>query len=60
MPRRAQRHRILAMLAERQITRATFFTLGWIAERYPALVRASWPAAMNWPATAMATSAPAT
>ena len=30
--------RILAMLAERQI-RATFFTLGWIAERYPALVR---------------------
>jgi polysaccharide deacetylase family protein (PEP-CTERM system associated) len=29
---------ILAMLAERQI-RATFFTLGWIAERYPALVR---------------------
>jgi polysaccharide deacetylase family protein (PEP-CTERM system associated) len=30
--------RILAMLAERRI-RATFFTLGWIAERYPALVR---------------------
>ena len=30
--------RILALLAERQI-RATFFTLGWIAERYPALVR---------------------
>ncbi len=31
-------HRILAMLAERQ-THATFFTLGWIAERYPQLVR---------------------
>ena len=31
-------HRILQMLAERQ-TQATFFTLGWIAERYPQLVR---------------------
>lgn len=30
--------RILAMLAEKQ-TRATFFTLGWVAERYPQLVR---------------------
>lgn len=30
--------RILALLDERGI-RATFFTLGWIAERYPALVR---------------------
>lgn len=30
--------RILALLAERGI-HATFFTLGWIAERYPALVR---------------------
>ena len=30
--------RILALLAERQ-TRATFFTLGWVAERYPRLVR---------------------
>ena len=30
--------RILAMLAERQV-HATFFTLGWIAERYPQLVR---------------------
>ncbi len=30
--------RILALLAERD-TRATFFTLGWIAERYPQLVR---------------------
>ena len=30
--------RILGMLAERD-TRATFFTLGWIAERYPHLVR---------------------
>ena len=30
--------RILAMLQENK-THATFFTLGWIAERYPALVR---------------------
>jgi polysaccharide deacetylase family protein (PEP-CTERM system associated) len=30
--------RILALLDERD-TRATFFTLGWIAERYPQLVR---------------------
>ncbi len=30
--------RILEMLAVRQ-TRATFFTLGWIAERYPGLIR---------------------
>ena len=30
--------RILALLAERDV-QATFFTLGWIAERYPALVR---------------------
>jgi polysaccharide deacetylase family protein (PEP-CTERM system associated) len=30
--------RILALLAARDV-RATFFTLGWIAERYPALVR---------------------
>ena len=29
--------RILALLAERD-TRATFFTLGWVAERYPQLV----------------------
>ncbi|MBL8379257.1 MAG: DUF3473 domain-containing protein [Burkholderiales bacterium] len=31
--------RILALL-ERHDSKATFFTLGWIAERYPALVRA--------------------
>lgn len=30
--------RVLALLSERD-TKATFFTLGWIAERYPALVR---------------------
>ena len=30
--------RILAMLAERDV-KATFFTLGWVAERYPPLVR---------------------
>jgi len=29
---------ILALLAERDV-HATFFTLGWVAERYPALVR---------------------
>jgi len=31
--------RILALLADRK-TKATFFTLGWIAERYPHVVRA--------------------
>mgnify|MGYP001387713492 FL=1 len=30
--------RILALLAEREV-QATFFTLGWVAERYPRLVR---------------------
>lgn len=30
--------RILALLDEREV-KATFFTLGWIAERYPAMVR---------------------
>jgi len=30
--------RILALLDEKQ-TKATFFTLGWIAERYPAMVK---------------------
>jgi polysaccharide deacetylase family protein (PEP-CTERM system associated) len=30
--------RILAMLADRQV-KATFFTLGWIAERYPQVVK---------------------
>ena len=30
--------RILALLSERQV-QATFFTLGWVAERYPQLVR---------------------
>ena len=30
--------RILALLAERDC-KATFFTLGWVAERYPQLVR---------------------
>lgn len=30
--------RILALL-DRRSTKATFFTLGWVAERYPALVR---------------------
>jgi polysaccharide deacetylase family protein (PEP-CTERM system associated) len=39
--------------------RATFFTLGWIAERYPQVVRASSTTATNSPATATATSAPA-
>ncbi|RYE78945.1 MAG: polysaccharide deacetylase family protein, partial [Oxalobacteraceae bacterium] len=31
--------RILGLLAERDV-KATFFTLGWIAERYPQVVRA--------------------
>lgn len=31
--------RLLELLAERD-TRATFFVLGWVAERYPALIRA--------------------
>jgi polysaccharide deacetylase family protein (PEP-CTERM system associated) len=34
----ANMDRILALLAENNV-RATFFTLGWIAERYPGLVR---------------------
>ncbi len=40
VPCRVERNvdRILALLDEHD-TRATFFTLGWIAERYPALVR---------------------
>ena len=40
MPCRVERNveRILALLDESR-SRATFFTLGWIAERYPALVR---------------------
>jgi polysaccharide deacetylase family protein (PEP-CTERM system associated) len=41
-------------------SRATFFTLGWIAERYPPWCATSSPAGMNWPATAMATNGPAT
>ena len=32
-------NRILDMLAEKDNTKATFFTLGWIAERYPQVVR---------------------
>jgi polysaccharide deacetylase family protein (PEP-CTERM system associated) len=31
-------HRILELLSQREV-KATFFTLGWIAERYPKLVR---------------------
>jgi polysaccharide deacetylase family protein (PEP-CTERM system associated) len=40
LPCRVERNveSILAMLAEHR-TRATFFMLGWVAERYPALVR---------------------
>lgn len=39
-PRRVARntHRILDLFAERQV-KATFFTLGWVAERHPDLVR---------------------
>jgi polysaccharide deacetylase family protein (PEP-CTERM system associated) len=41
MPSRvvANTERVLALLAEHR-TRATFFVLGWVAERHPALVRA--------------------
>ena len=40
VPHRVERNtdRILAIFAERGV-KATFFTLGWIAERYPALTR---------------------
>jgi len=40
IPCRVERNidRILTLLDERQ-TKATFFTLGWIAERYPAMVK---------------------
>ena len=44
--------RILALL-DRYDAKATFFTLGWIAERYPAIIRAI---VAGSPATATATS----
>lgn len=47
--------RILAML-ETQDAHATFFTLGWVAERYPPWCGESSPAATNWRAMATATS----
>jgi len=34
----AATHRLLDLFAERQV-HATFFTLGWVAERYPQLIR---------------------
>ena len=37
----ANTERLLEILAEHDV-RATFFVLGWVAERQPALVRASW------------------
>jgi len=49
--------RILALF-ERNDVKGTFFTLGWIAERYPQMV--SRKPATNWPATATATCAPPT
>ena len=51
--------RILELLADKQV-KATFFTLGWIAERYPQLVRRIVAGGTSWPAMATATSAPAT
>ncbi len=40
MPCRVERNVALILaLLERHRTKATFFTLGWIAERYPQLVR---------------------
>ncbi len=40
LPRRVERntHRILDLFNEKKI-KATFFTLGWVAERYPDLIR---------------------
>jgi len=40
LPRRVERNteRVLALFAEARV-RATFFTLGWVAERHPALIR---------------------
>lgn len=40
LPHRVEKntHRILDILNERQV-RATFFTLGWVAERYPDLIK---------------------
>ena len=40
LPHRVERntHKILDLLAERHV-KATFFTLGWVAERYPGLVK---------------------
>jgi polysaccharide deacetylase family protein (PEP-CTERM system associated) len=40
LPHRVERntHRILDLFAEQEV-KATFFTLGWVAERYPELVR---------------------
>ena len=40
LPRRVERNteRVLELFAEHDV-RATFFTLGWVAERHPALVR---------------------
>ena len=48
----ANTHRLLAILA-RHAVRATFFVLGWVAERYPELVRtihAVYPSRANLPA----------
>ena len=54
MPRRveANTERLLASF-ERAGVHATFFMLGWVAERHPALTRRI----TNWPATATATNA---
>lgn len=40
LPRRVERNtdRVLALFADARV-RATFFTLGWVAERHPALIR---------------------
>jgi hypothetical protein len=59
VPCRVERNvdRILALL-DGHGARGTFFTLGWIAERYPGLVVAASPTPVTrWPATATATSA---
>jgi peptidoglycan/xylan/chitin deacetylase (PgdA/CDA1 family) len=47
---------ILALFNEHN-AHATFFTLGWIADRYPGLVRRSSSRDTSWRVTATATSA---
>lgn len=49
--------RILELL-ERTSSHATFFVLGWVARRYPDLVRRIAEGGTRWPATATFTGGP--